>query len=92
MRLPALHALVVILRATWPRVHAHAAVVWGVLMRVYTDEMRLVKEPSVEVMDVLKTAGKIVWKVADEEFREETRKRCSLNADDECMFLKSITM
>jgi hypothetical protein len=71
VRLSALRAVHAVVRATWPRMPAHAEVIWTVLESVYIDETVLSAHPSDEIVEFVVDVACLLWKCGGETFQQQ---------------------
>jgi hypothetical protein len=70
VRLGALRAVHAVVRATWPRLPAHAAI-WTVLESVYLDETVLSANTSEEIVREIVDIAVVLWKCGGETFQQQ---------------------
>jgi hypothetical protein len=73
VRIGALLALRDALTAAWPRVPAHAGVVWEVLERVYSDEIELAAAPEEDAVAAAVAAAAVTWRCGSENFQRRVQ-------------------
>ncbi len=81
VRLGALRAVHAVVRATWPRIPAHAAVIWTVLESVYVDETVLSANTSEEIVQQVVDVACLLWKCGGEEFQQQQKKEAAAKFD-----------
>jgi hypothetical protein len=77
VRPAALRALEGLVRAAWPRMPAHAAVIWGVVERTYEDEVRCTGRPAPGAAEAARGCARALWLCGGDAFREGLRRRAA---------------
>jgi len=75
VRLGALRAVQCAVRATWPRIPAHAAVLWDILERVHEDEVQFAGKTSEEILAAVQQAADAVWHCGGKPLQEKILKK-----------------
>lgn len=71
VRLGALRAVHAVVRATWPRIPAHAAMIWTVVESTYVDETELSAKPSEEIVQAAVDIAVLLWQCGGETFQQQ---------------------
>lgn len=71
VRLGALRAVHAVVRVTWPRIPAHAAVIWTVVESTYVDETVLSAHPSEEIVQAAVEVAVLLWQCGGETFQQQ---------------------
>ena len=73
VRLGSLRAVHAVICATWPRMPAHAAVIWDVVEAAYQDESALSAHPSQEILSASVKVGEALWRNGGKAFQERIK-------------------
>lgn len=89
VRLGALRAVHAVVRATWPRIPAHAHLIWSVVEAAYQDEGALSAHPSDNILNAAVEVAAVLWQCGGESFQERVREQ-NIVAKDEMNNLPSL--